>query len=494
MSNSTTDSTPGLTAEEIRGQYYGYRTRRSNPGSGAVTATDRRRVAADTSLSNAVPTDLTPTAKHVVHEAKKRLGQQRTISGQQPIPDEVDLGRLVAAIEEAEGEELSERERTAAIAALSASLEDYDVLTPLVENPEINDIIVRSYRDISIQSGKRNVQTDIAFADHAAYKSFVENLLKRVGKSCTTAAPVVDAAIEPHIRACVTHESFSPPGSGPMLTLRISRHRSISLDALVQYELAPQIILDYLATIIRHAECTMLIGGEVGTGKTTLAKALAYAVRPEEAILVIEDTHELVLERPFVRTLLTREANTDGAGRISPAQAIRTGMRMAMNRIILGEMRDAEAAEAFIDVCASGHSGLSTIHARSARDALARLELFLARAQGNIGTEAIRKQIANAVSVVVFLGLDHSTGKRRLLEVIEVGTSFDGVVQVSPMFSFSPGTVVPEWKRGSGVSEYQELLRSQGVELPGIEDRISLDPELMYSMMHGHVLAPTIRL
>lgn len=96
-------------------------------------------------------------------------------------------------------------------------------------------------------------------------------------------------------------------------------------------------------------------------------------------------------------------------------------MRMAMNRLLLGEMRDAEAAEAFVDVCASGHSGMSTIHARSGRDALARLELFLARRQAAVGESTIKRQIANALSVVVHLGLDPLTKKRRIMEVLEIG-------------------------------------------------------------------------
>ncbi len=389
--------------------------------------------------------DLTSTAKYITEEAKKKIGQNKSEN-----IDEEDLFRLVKDIEDYEDEELSDRERHAVIAALSASLEHYDILSHLIEKPDVNDIIIQSYKDISVQIGRRNVQTDLAFPSHQAYKSFVENLLKRVGKACTLATPVVDAAIDPHIRACVTHESFSPPGAGPMLTLRVVRHPHVSIETLVSHELAPQKILDYLAVMIKTGEATMLISGEVGTGKTTLIKALTTKIREEDAILIIEDTNEIVLKRPFTRTLLTREANTEGAGRISPAMAIRTGMRMAMNRIILGEMRDSEAAEAFVDVCSSGHSGVSTVHARSARDALSRLELFLLRAQPGVGTETVRKEISNAISIVVHLGLDRVAGKRRILEVIEVGESSDGSIQISPIFKYKNGA----WYRGAGLSKY----------------------------------------
>jgi len=456
------------TADSIRGQYFG---KQSASRSSQPIAQQRQN-------------ELTPSAKYVVREARKRLGQQFSSCTKSVAPDESDLLKLVELIENHEGEELSDKERTSVIASLSASLEHYDLLTPLIENPTVNDIIVSSYKDISIQVGRRNIKTDIQFADHSTYKSFVDNLLKRAGKACTAATPVVDAAVDSHVRVCVTHESFSPPGCGPMMTLRIARHRSISLDGLVQHELAPRVVLEYLSAIVKHGESTLLIAGEVGSGKTTLLKSLADQVVPHEAILIIEDTQEIVLNRPFVRTLLTREANTEGTGRISPAQAIRTGMRMAMNRVILGEMRDAEAAEAFIDVCASGHAGMSTIHARNARDALSRLELFLSRAQGQVDISTIRRQIANAVAVVVFLGVDKQQHKRRVMEVLEVCSSAEGIVQVSPIFSFSKNSNDIRWDRGSGISTFAELLNNNGVALPLPGISISLDPEDLYRNFH----------
>lgn len=419
-------------------------------------------------------TELTASARYVAREAKKRLGQQFAMVSA-PAPSEEDIFDLIRAVEESEGEQLSDKERTAVAASLSASFDHYDLLTQLVANPEVNDIIVRSYNDISVQSHRENIQTDLSFADRDSYRSFVENLLKRAGKSCTVATPVVDAAIDPHVRACVTHESFSPPGHGPMLTLRIARHRSISLDSLVRYELAPRAVLEYLAAIVSSGSGTLLVAGEVGTGKTTLIKALALKVPEEEAILTIEDTHEIVLERRFVRTLLTREANTEGSGRISPAMAIRAGMRMAMNRLILGEMRDAEAAEAFIDVCASGHAGMSTIHARSAKDALARLELFLARAQGNVSSETIRRQVANAVSVIAFLGMEKGSNRRRLMEIVEVGAYSDGAIQCSPLFRFTPRSRIPEWRREGGVSVFHDVLRERGATLPALGARLTFE-------------------
>lgn len=423
--------------------------------------------------------DLTATARFVIREVQKRLGQYHaetcgdatpavgaTIQDEPRALSEEAITSLVRSVEAEQGEFLCERERTAVVAAISASYDHYDILSPLVQDVEVNDIIVADYRDISVQKNRGNEQTSLQFADPDSYRAFIERLLKRVGKACTMATPVVDLALDANVRACVTHESFSPPGSGPLLTLRIARHKNISLSGLASTGLAPDLVLSYLSALVVSGQVTILIAGEVGTGKTTLLKALAHEVPSSEAILVIEDTHEIVLNRRFVRTLLTRDANSEGAGRIAPAQAIRAGMRMAMNRLLLGEMRDAEAAEAFVDVCASGHSGMSTIHARSGRDALARLELFLARRQAAVGESTIRRQIANALSVVVHLGLDPLTKKRRIMEVLEIGSSGDGAIQSTPVFRCRVVGDRLQWNRETAASLFRDELMAAGVTFP----------------------------
>lgn len=460
-----------LTADEIRKTYF------SNTVANSTLTTpnyDVRRSATN---------EMTPSARYILNESRKLMAQRGALaedaSCAQHTPTEEELLSLINHVEESEHEPLSAPERTQVLAALNASLHHYGILTPLIENPEINDIIIRAYNDISVQKNRRNIQTDLKFPDQASYKAFIENLLKRCGKACTTATPVVDAAVDPHVRACATHESFSPHGSGPMLTLRVARHHNVTVESLAQNELAPQIILDYLSAIIEHGLGTILVAGEVGSGKTTLIKALANRIPDDEAVLAIEDTHELVLHRPFMRTLLTREANTEGMGRISPALAIRTGMRMAMNRLLLGEMRDAEAAEAFIDVCSSGHCGMSTIHARSAQDAISRLELFLARAQRTADNDTIRRQIANAVSVVVFLDVDRKFSRRRIFEIIEIHSFGDKTIQYSPMFSYVPTASNPQWKRNAGISAFSVTLREAKVELPTNASLLTLNPETM---------------
>ena len=470
-----------LNHSEIARHFYG------SPG--AVTSRARKAgsTGADAAEGPSLP-ELTASGRYIVREAKKILSATAIeASSPERLPDD-EVISLIHELEEREGEELSERERRAVLVSLQTSLEHYSLLTPLIENPEVNDILIRAYDDISVQTNRRNFQTDLRFPDEETYRAFVEHLLKRAGKACTAGSPLVDASPDPHIRVCASHETLSPPGSGPMLTIRISRQEYISLEALVHHQMAPQAIVDYLSSVVAAGSFSVLIAGEVGTGKTTLLRALASRIPEDEAILTIEDTHEIVLRRKFVRTLVTREANAEGAGRISPAMAIRTGMRMAMNRLILGEMRDAEAAEAFIDVCASGHAGMSTIHARSARDAISRLELFLARSQGATHIDTIRRQIANAVSVVVYLGVDPATNQRRVLDILEIGGYSDGAIQLSPMFRYQARDRIPQWRRESGISRLShdapvsrgraEASPSESLPCPG--EILGFDPETLY--------------
>lgn len=428
---------------------------------------------------------LTATTRYIVNEVNRYITEQEAELGD--IMDETQLNEFLNLVEQKEGEELSERERSSALNYLLQTRRQYGLLTPLFDNSDITDIIVRAYNDVSVQvGGKRNVKVDIQWPDHSSYKSFHEYLLKRAGKQCSTAAPVVDAALEPDVRVCATHESFSPPGTGPMLAIRICRHKNISLEKLCQSELAPQEILDYLAALVAHGDMSLLVAGEVGTGKTTLTRALAAKIPEDEALLIIEDTQEIVLDREFTRTLLTREANTEGAGKIAPAVAIRTAMRLAMNRIILGEMRDDEAAEAFIDVCSSGHTGMSTIHARSAKHAISRLELFLSRTQKGVSMETIRREIADAVDLIVFVGTDKQHKQRRIMEVVEVGAASDGSVQTNPIYLYNKHSLKPSWVRGQAISRFADVLRDTGVELSQTGEEIALDSATVYSSyQHG---------
>jgi pilus assembly protein CpaF len=250
---------------------------------------------------------------------------------------------------------------------------------------------------------------------------------------------------------------------------------------LVGAGLAPIAVVEYLRGIVGIGR-TILLVGEVGTGKTTLSRALAATIPEDESILVIEDTPEIRLDHPHVRYITTRNENIEGIGRVAPAQCIRAGMRMAMNRIIFGEIRDAEAAEAFVDVCASGHAGLSTVHGRSAADAVTRLELFLSRAQRNADKGLLSAQVATAVQVIVVIDVCRQSGIRRIMEVREIGPVADGVLRYRDIFSYRYTDGQPHWIISSRVSVYKDLLERDPFryKLTSLPDRLELPLDVYY--------------
>lgn len=398
------------------------------------------------------PGTLPPLLAHVLADAKRAIAHEGGVTA---ATSATDLIRYVSQAATRLGIELSSFERDEILAHIEGDFHTFGILGPLIEDPSVSDIVVSGFSKVSIQQGRRSVRTQIRFADQRAYESYVERLLHRAGTSYSTKQPIADGMIGSLVRIHAVHSSLCD--DGPYLTIRVNRFSSVCLEDLERAGLAPKPVLQYLRAIV-GGNRTVMIVGEVGTGKTTLARALAGTVPHDESVLVIEDTPEIRLDHPHVRYMTTREENLEGSGRVSPAQCIRAGMRMAMNRIIFGEIRDAEAAEAFVDVCASGHSGLSTLHGRSVVDAVTRLELFLARVQRNADRGLLGAQVATAVQVMVVVDVCKVTGVRRIVEVRELGPVADGVLRQREIFTYKVGQGQPRWAVVSRVSAHRERL------------------------------------
>jgi pilus assembly protein CpaF len=264
---------------------------------------------------------------------------------------------------------------------------------------------------------------------------------------------------------------------GPLLAIRVPRISEVSLNNLIDYQVAHPLIVNYLASLVRSGLATMMVAGETGTGKTTLIKCLATQFGPDEAIVAVEDTPELNFQHPYFRSLVSRPPNAEGVGEVTLQEHIKTTLRMTPTRVLLGEMRTPFAAEAFLESAQTGHVGMSTVHARSARETLVRLESLLGRAQKSVSIDIIRQQIALAVDSVVWMTREKATGKPRVAEVIEVGHFVEGVIQVRPMFTLIKQGVRPVWRVDSWNSNFAEQLKKDGVNLGDTTGELMFDEQ-----------------
>lgn len=411
--------------------------------------------------------DLFPALQLVLEEARRLVAQIQRGSHEVLVGRKLDS--LVCEVAANLGLELNNREKDQIIEYLEADREGFGILQNLVDDPTVTDILISSYNHIVVQRNRRNLRTKLSFSSPDEYEAFVERILLRSNTSYSTKTPIADGMLESFARIHAVHKSICT--GGPYLTIRLNRFSTIGPKMLVDSGFAPEEIFRYLEDCMRQGLSVLLVG-EVGTGKTTLARALGNCIPNDESVLVIEDTPEIRLDLPYVRYLHTRVENSEGAGRVSPSECIRAGMRMAMNRIIFGEIRDAEAAESFVDCCSSGHPGISTIHGRSVTDSLTRMMLFLGRAQPNVSREVLMQQVATAVQVVVHVGMCRVTDKRRILEVREVSGIADDTIRQRTLFSYIDGNNRPGWRVVSPSSMYEVSSR--------IAEQLAVLPDILY--------------
>jgi pilus assembly protein CpaF len=289
-------------------------------------------------------------------------------------------------------------------------------LEPLLADPEVEEVMVCGTAPVWVERGGRLERTQVAFASERDLREAIERILAPLGRRVDEAEPLCDARLPDGSRVNVV----IPPLAldGPVLTIRRFRRRGFTPEELVANGTLTRPLLDFLARAVR-ARCTILICGGTGSGKTTTLNALSSFIGDGERVVTIEDAAELALRQPHVVRLEARPPNLEGRGEVTIRRLVRNALRMRPDRIVVGEVRGAEALD-LLTALSTGHDGsLSTVHAGSPAEALRRIETLALMAGLGLPHEALREQVADAFDLVMCQARG-GDGVRRVVAVAEV--------------------------------------------------------------------------
>jgi len=312
-------------------------------------------------------------------------------------------------------------------------------LEPLLADQAVDEVMVNGPGTVWVERGGRIEATPVRFEAAAELRHAIERILAPLGRRVDEAEPLVDARLPDGSRVNV----IIPPLAldGPVLTIRRFRRRGFSPEELVERGTLTAPLRDFLCHCIR-ARANLLVSGGTGSGKTTTLNALSRFIPDGERIVTIEDAAELRLQQRHVVRLEARPANVEGRGEVTIRRLVRNALRMRPDRIVVGEVRGAEALD-MLAAMSSGHDGgLSTIHAGSPEEALRRLETLALMADVALPHAAVREQVAGAIDLVVHQQRERD-GDRRVTAVSEV-VRLAGAVGAREVYSLREGR--PRWR------------------------------------------------
>ena len=305
-------------------------------------------------------------------------------------------------------------------------------LESLTADDSITDILVNSPHEVFVERGGRLQRTPIVFADAQHLLRIVQRLTAKVGRRIDESNPMVDARLPDGSRLNVTIPPLAIDGA--TVSIRRFPRSPLTMDGLVRNGAMSEKMAEFLQAAVT-GRISMLISGGTGAGKTTLLNALAAAVPHDERIVTVEDSAELRLCHPHVVRMESRLANTEGAGSITLRDLVRNALRMRPDRLLVGEVRGAEAID-MLQAMNTGHEGsFTTIHANDAREALTRLELMIAMGGFELPLPVIRNYVSSGIRLIVHLAR-WKGGARRIVRVTEVNGVKDGDFVLNDVFRY----------------------------------------------------------
>jgi len=385
--------------------------------------------------------------------------------------DSEELRRLVEPealrqLEQERGIARSDRERL--VEEIADDVVGHGPLERLLADDSITEIMVNGPHDVWVERDGRLHETEVRFIDDSHVRRIINKIVAQIGRRIDESSPMVDARLPDGSRV----NAVIPPLSlsGPLVTIRKFSRRRLELADMVRIGTLSEDTVAFLELCVR-AELNVLVSGGTGAGKTTLLNALSTAIPDSERIVTIEDAAELQLDQRHVLRLESRPKNVEGSGEIPVRELVRNSLRMRPDRIIVGEVRGAEALD-MLQAMNTGHDGsLSTVHANSPRDALSRVETMVLMAGFDLPVRAIRQQVSAALELIVHMER-HEDGVRRVTSVAEVQRMESDVITLQEVFKFEVEKVGADREVVGGLvptgihPTFVEKFRKHGVELP----------------------------
>ena len=367
-----------------------------------------------------------------------------------------------------EGIPLNQMERDRLVQEIQHETFGLGPLEPLLADDGISDILVNNASKVYVEKGGKLLKTDVCFRDNAHLMQIIERIVSKVGRRIDESSPYVDARLPDGSRV----NAIIPPLAldGPVLSIRRFGQEPLTMRDLLRLETLDERMALLLEAAVQ-TRLNILLSGGTGTGKTTLLNVLSAYIPEDERLVSIEDSAELHLKREHVVRLETRPPNLEGRGEVTSRELLRNALRMRPDRIIIGEVRGAEAFD-LLQAMNTGHDGsLSTVHANTTRDALSRLETMVLMAGLDLPERAIKEQLASALHLVLQM-VRFSDGTRRVVKLSEITGMEGNTIVMHDVITFEQKGIDREGKvigrfRATGVRpRFAERFKLSGIELP----------------------------
>lgn len=363
---------------------------------------------------------------------------------------------------------VNEAERKRLVSDVRDEMLGFGPLEPLLTDPSVSDILVNTASQVYVERRGKLELTDVTFHNDAHLMKIIDKMVSGVGRRIDESSPMVDARLPDGSRV----NAIIPPSAvdGPLLSIRRFSANPLMVKDLIEFQTLTPPMAQLIEALVK-AKLNVLISGGTGSGKTTLLNILSGFIPASERIITIEDAAELQMRQEHVLRLETRPPNIEGRGEITQRALVKNALRMRPDRIILGEVRGAEAID-MLHAMNTGHEGsLATIHANTPRDALTRLENMISMAGLSLPPRTMRQQITSAISVILQVSR-LSDGRRKLMSVQEITGMESDVVNMQEIFTFKRTGVdhdgrVKGYFCATGVRpHFSDRLQSFGVSLP----------------------------